>query len=145
MDGIVYATRAGLGFALVENVMYLLGSGSYLAFIGMFFARALLAVPMHAISAAVMGYFAGRKRFDGTGIGLFGGFILAVLIHGIYDAGIFSAMVAHDMGHQSLVTLGYATPIVVVIIGAITVKKLATRAVAADDAAEAALATAEEQ
>src|SRR5215471_10804816 len=28
MDGIVYASRGGLGFALVENVMYLLGQQS---------------------------------------------------------------------------------------------------------------------
>src|SRR5207244_8654117 len=64
MDGIVYATRAGLGFALVENVGYLLGAHDAGGFLGMYVMRAVLAVPGHAIFAGMMGYFAARKRFD---------------------------------------------------------------------------------
>src|SRR5262245_60978441 len=40
MDGIVYATRAGLGFALVENVLYLLGAQSMGGYAWMFIGRA---------------------------------------------------------------------------------------------------------
>ncbi|MGV3625097.1 MAG: PrsW family intramembrane metalloprotease, partial [Archangium sp.] len=49
LDGIVYATRAGLGFALVENVGYLMGAESISGFLGIFVMRAVLAVPGHAI------------------------------------------------------------------------------------------------
>src|SRR5689334_17661934 len=40
MDGIVYATRAGLGFALVENILYLLGTNTAGGFVGMYIGRA---------------------------------------------------------------------------------------------------------
>src|SRR5438445_3331681 len=73
LDGIVYATRAGLGFALVENIGYLLGTQSAGGFAGMFVARAVLAVPLHAICAGFMGYYAAKKRFDGQGPGILGG------------------------------------------------------------------------
>ena len=43
MDGIVYASRAGLGFALVENVMYLLGQESLQGQLIVWVERALLA------------------------------------------------------------------------------------------------------
>src|SRR5882672_11104559 len=42
MDGIVYASRAGLGFALVENVMYLLGQASLQGQLIVWVERALL-------------------------------------------------------------------------------------------------------
>lgn len=89
MDGIVYATRAGLGFAAVENILYLLSAETTEGFLYMYLARALLAVPGHAIWAGLMGYFAAKKRFDGTGPGFLGGYLIAVLLHGAYDATVF--------------------------------------------------------
>ena len=91
MDGIVYATRAALGFALVENMLYLLQAQSTGGLVGMYVGRALFAVPGHAIWTGFMGYYAARRRFDGVGPGLLGGFIVAVLLHGSYDASIFGA------------------------------------------------------
>ncbi len=86
MDGIVYGARAGLGFALVENVAYLLLIPNSLGeFISLFFARALLAVPGHAAWGAILGYFAARRRFDGRGPGMLGGLGLAIALHGLYD------------------------------------------------------------
>ena len=89
MDGIVYATRAGLGFALVENIFYLLGQVDLTGLIVTWILRAMLAVPGHALWTGVMGYLAARKRFDGVGPGLMGGYLLAVLLHGGYDAALF--------------------------------------------------------
>lgn len=89
LDGIVYATRAGLGFALVENVGYLLGAQSLSGFFGIFVLRAVLAVPGHAIYAGFMGYWAARKKFDGQGAGLWGGLGIAIFLHGAYDAALF--------------------------------------------------------
>ena len=88
LDGIVYATRAGLGFALVENVMALSASGSTLGFLGTFVLRAFFSVPCHAIAAGFIGDLAARRRFDGTGPGLLGGFLVAVLLHGSFDVAL---------------------------------------------------------
>ena len=136
MDGIVYAARAGLGFALVENVIYLLGTKSAGGFVGMYIGRAVLAVPGHAIYAGIMGYCAARRRFDNAGPGLVGGYLIAVLLHGIYDASLFSLplVAAKD---QSLIIPVIAIPIAVIVVGAIILKRMATRAVALDDVAEA--------
>src|SRR6185436_15512269 len=82
MDGIVYATRAGLGFALVENIMYLFGQVELSGFVVTWFLRALLAVPGHALWTGMMGYFAARRRFDRVGPGIVGGYLLAVFLHG---------------------------------------------------------------
>jgi RsiW-degrading membrane proteinase PrsW (M82 family) len=90
LDGIVYGTRAGLGFAAIENVAYLYGAQSMDQFIGMFIGRALLAIPLHAITGGIMGYYAARKKFDNVGPGVWGGFAIAVFLHGAYDVGAFA-------------------------------------------------------
>jgi len=134
LDGIVYATRAGLGFALVENVGYLLGSETMSGFLGIFVVRAVLAVPGHAIYAGFMGYWAARKRFDGKGPGLFGGLVIAVLLHGTYDAALFLiAVVGKDMPLLILPLL--LVPLVVVIGGYRRLKKHAQEALRLDDLA----------
>ena len=82
MDGIVYSMMVGMGFAVVENIIYAYNYG-----IDTIIVRAFTAVPAHAIFAVFMGYFIGLAKFNTTNkwklIGF--GFILAVLIHGIYD------------------------------------------------------------
>ena len=67
---------------------YLMGSDDMQAYWATFVARALLAVPGHAIWAGMMGYFAARRRFDKTGPGIIGGFALAWVLHGSYDAAL---------------------------------------------------------
>src|SRR5207248_9591971 len=84
LDAMVYAAWAGLGFALVENVGYL-ATASHGEYAGMFVMRALVSVPLHASAAAITGYYAARRRFDGVGPGLPGGLALAVLLHGTFD------------------------------------------------------------
>lgn len=144
MDGIVYATRAGLGFALVENVGYLLSSKSFGGFIGIFILRAVLAVPGHAIYAGFMGYWAARRRFDRKGPGLWGGLLIAILLHGSYDAALFSiGVLGKDGGLGVLLVL----PLLLVPLGVVgggywRLKKHARDALLLDDAAELAALTA---
>src|SRR5262245_59932824 len=95
MDGIVYASRAGLGFALVENVMYLLSQQSLQGQIVVWVERALLAVPGHAMWTGMIGALAARRRFDGRGLGLIGGYLLAVAFHGAYDLSVFVQQPLH--------------------------------------------------
>ncbi len=86
-DGVVYSVCASLGFALVENIMYVADGG-----FGTGFSRALTAVPAHAIFGVFMGLFYGRaKHFANFGdpanskknlrLALW----VPALIHGTYD------------------------------------------------------------
>jgi RsiW-degrading membrane proteinase PrsW (M82 family) len=138
MDGIVYGARAGLGFALVENVGYLLGAeGGLAGYFAMFVGRAVLAVPGHAIWAGIMGYFAAIKRFDGRGPGLVGGYLIAFAMHGAYDAALFCAPVAGEAGLTGVSIGLMAIPVLVIICGAIVVRQMVRWAIAEDDRAEA--------
>lgn len=147
MDGIVYGARAGLGFALVENVAYLLLLPHSLSeYITVYIGRAVLAVPGHAIWGGIAGYYAARRRFDGRGPGWVGGFMIAVLLHGAYDAWLFCAPVAIADGHLWLATTIGDLPVVIylvptVMIGgsALVLRELARRAIDDDDADEAAM------
>ena len=56
-DGIVYAVFVSLGFAAVENVLYVVQSG---VATGLF--RAVTAVPGHAVDAVFMGYFYSKSK-----------------------------------------------------------------------------------
>ena len=117
LDGIVYATRAGLGFALVENIGYLAGAESISGFFGIFVVRAILAVPGHAIYAGFMGYWAARKKFDGVGPGLKGGLLIAIGLHGAYDAALFLCGVLAKGPAQLLILPLLVVPVIVVIGG----------------------------
>lgn len=57
-DGILYGVAVSLGFATVENIIYLLTYGIDTAFI-----RALLPVSSHALFGVVMGYYFGKSKF----------------------------------------------------------------------------------
>jgi len=82
-DGIVYAGIVSLGFALVENIMYVVGNDS--ASVG--YLRAITAVPAHMLFGVVMGYRFGLAKFMPTQKSwhLFMAFFMPFLLHGIYD------------------------------------------------------------
>ena len=104
MDGIVYASRAGLGFALVENVFYLLNESTMGGFLETWILRAVLAVPGHAMWTGMIGAMAARRRFDKRGLGLVGGYLLAVAFHGAYDFCAFVTVPLHYEGYGSYAT-----------------------------------------
>lgn len=58
-DGILFGAAISLGFATVENVIYLLSFGLDQAFM-----RALLPVSSHALFGVVMGYYYGKGKFS---------------------------------------------------------------------------------
>ena len=134
VDGIVYATRAGLGFALVENVGYLFGAQSLSGMFGLFVVRAVLAVPGHAIYAGFMGYWAARKKFDGVGPGLLGGLGVAVFLHGAYDCALFLiGVIPKDGATVLLIFPLLAVPIIVVVGGYRRLKQHAEEAMRLDE------------
>jgi len=134
MDGVVYGARAGLGFALLENIAYLfLLPQSLSEYVGIFIGRTALAVPGHATWGGILGYFAAKRRFDGAGPGLLGGYLLAVALHGTYDALLFTAPSV-----QGPYAALYLLPALIIVAGAWALREFARRAIAADDAAEKA-------
>lgn len=142
MDGIVYACRAGLGFALVENVMYLLFLAPTVGDqLQMWILRAVLAVPGHAMWTGMIGAMAARRRFDKTGLGLIGGYLLAVAFHGTYDLAIFVQQPLQLEGYGDLAQLMIVVPIGLTILAFLVLRAMARNALRLDDA-EAANAAA---
>ena len=62
-DGIVYACFIGLGFAGIENIMYVFGNDTVGGALTTGVMRALLSVPGHFLFAVIMGYFLGPFPF----------------------------------------------------------------------------------
>lgn len=81
-DGIVYSVMIGMGFATLENVLYAFKYSWEITVL-----RAFTAVPAHAVFAIIMGYYAGRAKYDYPNRNqlLLKGFALAVAVHGVYD------------------------------------------------------------
>lgn len=103
-DGIVYTMAASLGFAVLENVLYLGGSP------GTLFVRAFTAVPMHGSVGGLMGYFIGLHAIEGRGSPITG-LLLAVAVHGLYDFVLFTGTVwsflAIPIVIAAMVVVGY--------------------------------------
>jgi RsiW-degrading membrane proteinase PrsW (M82 family) len=114
IDGAVYGAVAGLGFATIENALYItdavnnplvgnvLGAGG-----GITPARAL-AGPGHVIYSAFAGYYLGLAKFnrDRAGPIVVKGLLIAVLIHATYNTLTFvPAAVALVLGVPNFVTL----------------------------------------
>ncbi len=90
-DGVVYAATLSLGFAAVENILYVFSAGFGIAVI-----RALLSIPGHCIFGIWMGeHYSREKRASMEGrdsiqsrenlLSLF----VPVLLHGIFDYCLF--------------------------------------------------------
>ncbi len=89
-DGIVYAVCVGMGFAAVENVLYLFSN--YDSWLSVGIVRALFAVPGHFFDAVIMGYYYSHYHFGTRRNPATKALILAapIVAHGIYDGILFS-------------------------------------------------------
>jgi len=86
-DAIVYSVSVSMGFAILENVMYIFDHGLSIAL-----TRALISIPGHACFAITMGVFYGQaKLFEKlekkTAVrrNLFFSVLIPVLMHGFFD------------------------------------------------------------
>lgn len=81
-DGIVYAAFVSLGFAGIENIMYVYQEGA-----GVGIMRAITAVPLHALVGIFMGYQLGIAKFSPAERSqrIWLAFLIPFLFHGIYD------------------------------------------------------------
>lgn len=117
-DGILYAVAASLGFATIENLLYVFmaaaeggGEGIWVAVL-----RALLSVPAHALWGVMMGYYIGLARFADDPAQkrplVIKGVAIAVFWHGLYD---FFAFGAESVGGGTAVVFAAAVVVVVII------------------------------
>ncbi len=86
MDGIVYCIAAALGFASIENIMYMISYGKSIIIL-----RSITATVAHALNSGIIGYHLGLAKFnpDKKKYLIRRGFLIAVFLHGLYDFIIF--------------------------------------------------------
>lgn len=86
-DGVVYACFIGLGFAGIENIMYVFGNETIGGALSTGVLRALLSVPGHFLFAVIMGYFLGMAKFrpEKRQKYLILSYVCPMLAHGIFD------------------------------------------------------------
>lgn len=106
LDGVVYATLVGLGFAGFENILYLFSNLDN--FVSIAIVRALFSVPGHFFYAVVMGYFISLAYFGSYSQGRriqywILAFVVPVLLHFIFDAILFSMEVTSEMAGVLLI------------------------------------------
>jgi RsiW-degrading membrane proteinase PrsW (M82 family) len=86
LDGLIYAAASALGFASLENVLYVVHLRHHALEVEWttLAARSLMALPGHVIFAATWGYGLGRKKFDRR-FPLWATLVGAAALHGTYD------------------------------------------------------------
>ncbi|WP_049937421.1 PrsW family intramembrane metalloprotease [Haloplanus natans] len=114
VDGAVYGAVAGLGFATIENALYITQNldapmASGLGLIGAgggITAIRALAGPGHVIYSAFAGYYLGLAKFNPENRGpiIIKGLLIAALIHATYNTtvGIGSAVIGLSTGLSQL-------------------------------------------
>ncbi len=88
-DGIIYTGAAAIGFALAENIFYVLDLGLTVGIL-----RAVTAIPGHTFTGVLMGYFVGKAKFSETASARNGniikGFLIAYSLHALYNTLVLS-------------------------------------------------------
>ncbi len=90
-DGIVYAVFVSLGFAAIENVLYVFNYGNW----DIIIQRAILTIPAHMSFAVYMGYYYGMAKAAAirgndslVRMNIAAGLVSAILLHAIYDGAL---------------------------------------------------------
>jgi RsiW-degrading membrane proteinase PrsW (M82 family)/ribosomal protein S18 acetylase RimI-like enzyme len=98
LDGIVHGVVVSMGFATVENILYVQQHGYATGIIRMF-----LSVPAHATFGVLMGYYAGMAKFNpGKSAQLMLlGILWAVIFHGAFDT-LLLLQQSPEIDHQTL-------------------------------------------
>lgn len=87
MDGVVYSVMISMGFAAMENILYVQGNPTQAWQVAI--ARAFTAVPAHGLFAVAMGSYVGKAKFMELPIDklkfCLKGLVIAIILHGFYD------------------------------------------------------------
>ena len=86
-DAIMYAVCISLGFAFVENIMYINNYG-----MGVAISRAIFSIPAHASFGIIMGYYLGVSKLcrdkgeaNASALTRYSAFFIPLIFHGFYD------------------------------------------------------------
>lgn len=85
-DGIMYASCISLGFAFIENIMYIMNYGT-----SVIVSRAIFSIPVHAAFGIMMGYYFGlgkmcKKDMENDKLKMYYlAFFIPFIFHGLYD------------------------------------------------------------
>jgi protease PrsW len=104
LDGIIYGVMVSMGFATLENILYVYQHGFHTAILRMF-----LSVPAHACFGVIMGYYVGMARFNKTKARFYKriGLLLAVIFHGAFDFFLFLQQSEEVLHYVSSALLGF--------------------------------------
>ena len=102
---VLYMLCVGLGFAAIENVIYLFSTPDWVSTAIM---RSLLAVPGHYAFAVLMGYYYSVYHFvDHSPKTALCVLLVPILAHGIYDSLAMSGIVNSYVGSAAFLILIY--------------------------------------
>jgi len=116
-DGIIYATAAGLGYATVLNVAFIVNSGG--ANLGMAAIRLVLTALAQASFAGVTGYFLGREKLERRPLWWLPlGVLISAVLNGLFFTLWGSLSTATIRGQESLVNpwLGLGLAVIISIL-----------------------------
>jgi len=87
LDGIIYSVFASMGFATVENIVYVVYRYANNPHVGLY--RGIFSVPAHAVFAITMGYYLSLSRYDTDErrkrINLGRSLYMPILLHGTFN------------------------------------------------------------
>jgi protease PrsW len=110
MDGLLYGVAIALGFATLENFLFLGSRG-----LGVAWQRAIFAVPAHALFGGCMGFYVGRAKFAPSGVTRRRRFLVALALslwvpvgfHGAYDFALLHGLGWRVWAAITLLSLGF--------------------------------------
>ena len=120
LDGIVHGIMIGMGFASLENILYVYDHGMNTGLLRMF-----TAIPGHAAFGVLMGYYVGKAKFDYKNRLklLVTGILLASFFHGLYDACLFLTTTVNKTTALVLVLAAFTTNIVAFLLASRLIKE----------------------
>ncbi|NLJ78855.1 MAG: PrsW family intramembrane metalloprotease [Tissierellia bacterium] len=87
LDGIVYGVFAAMGFATIENIVYVVYRYANNPHVGLY--RGIFSVPAHAIFGVTMGYYLSLAKFDTveerSNRNLWRSLYMPILLHGTFN------------------------------------------------------------
>lgn len=105
MDGITYASCVSLGFAGVENLLYILTCENLVTTT---IARSLVSTPGHFFYGVMMGYYYSLIRLEHNTpkINYILVLLVPILLHGVYNSTVFSSNVCGESCWPLMVLMG---------------------------------------
>lgn len=107
-DIIVYAVFVSLGFACIENILYVLSNG-----LGNAIMRAITSIPGHTCFAVLMGYFFSKAKLNEINQNstlksrnMIFSILAPTIAHTLYDALIFYAVSVEEYAYLGLFIIG---------------------------------------